>query len=47
VDGGSDLSDPKVVRCVMNSLKGLSFPQPDAGLVVVVFPILFEPPTLK
>ncbi|HEY6726666.1 MAG TPA: AgmX/PglI C-terminal domain-containing protein [Polyangiaceae bacterium] len=47
VDAGSDLPDSKVVRCVMNSLKGLSFPQPDAGLVVVVFPVLFEPPTLK
>jgi len=42
-NGGSDLPDGGVVRCVMRSFEGLSFPQPEAGIVTVVFPIQFEP----
>jgi hypothetical protein len=42
-DGGSDLRDPGVVTCVARSFKALSFPQPEAGTVTVVYPIVFAP----
>jgi hypothetical protein len=42
-DGGSDLPDQSVVQCVVRSFSGLSFPQPEGGMVTVVYPILFTP----
>jgi hypothetical protein len=42
-DGGSDIPDEAVRRCVVSSFLGLSFPQPDNGTVTVVYPIVFSP----
>jgi hypothetical protein len=42
-DRGSDLPDREVVACVVHSFSTLSFPQPEAGIVTVVYPILFAP----
>jgi len=42
-DGGSDLADPGVVSCVVRGFGNLSFPQPEGGIVTVVYPILFSP----
>ena len=48
-DGGSDLPDQGVVSCVVRGFGNLSFPQPESGTVVVVYPIIFNPgaPTTK
>ncbi|AKU97071.1 hypothetical protein AKJ09_03735 [Labilithrix luteola] len=42
-DGGSDLPSSSVAACVVSSFQKLSFPQPEAGLVTVVYPIIFDP----
>lgn len=42
-NGGSDLPDPAVVQCVIRAYYGLSFPQPEGGIVTVVYPIMFSP----
>jgi hypothetical protein len=42
-NGGSDLPDAGVVSCVLRAFNGLSFPQPEGGVVTVTFPILFAP----
>ena len=42
-NGGSDLSDPAVVSCVVRAFYGLSFPQPEGGIVTVTYPIAFSP----
>jgi Ca-activated chloride channel family protein len=42
-NGGSDLPDAGVVSCVNRAFMGLSFPQPEAGTVTVVFPVMFAP----
>jgi hypothetical protein len=42
-DGGSDLPDQGVVGCVVRGFSGLSFPQPEGGIVTVVYPISFSP----
>jgi hypothetical protein len=42
-NGGSDLADSGVVGCVIQAYYGLSFPQPEGGIVTVVYPIMFEP----
>jgi hypothetical protein len=42
-DGGSQLPDASVVQCVVRSFGNLSFPQPDNGLVTVVYPLVFSP----
>jgi hypothetical protein len=41
-DGGSDLGDPAVVSCVVRAFYGLSFPQPEGGIVMVTYPLVFE-----
>ena len=41
-NGGSSLGDASVVPCVLSSFYGLSFPQPESGIVVVLFPIEFS-----
>lgn len=38
-NGGSDLPDGGVVSCVVRSFGGLSFPQPEGGIVTVTYPI--------
>jgi hypothetical protein len=43
-NGGSDLPDSGVVQCVVRSFYGLSFPQPEAGIVTVVQPLMFKKP---
>jgi pSer/pThr/pTyr-binding forkhead associated (FHA) protein len=42
-NGGSDLPDASVVQCVIRAYYGLSFPQPEGGIVTVVYPIMFSP----
>src|SRR3970282_51161 len=42
-NGGSDLPDSGVVQCVIQTYYGLSFPQPEGGIVTVVYPIMFAP----
>jgi pSer/pThr/pTyr-binding forkhead associated (FHA) protein len=42
-DGGSDLPDQGVVSCVVRGFQNLSFPQPEGGIVTVVYPIIFAP----
>jgi hypothetical protein len=42
-DGGSDIPDENVRRCVVSSFLGLSFPEPDSGNVTVVYPLVFSP----
>jgi hypothetical protein len=42
-NGGSDLPDSGVVQCVVRAYYGLSFPQPEGGIVTVVYPIMFSP----
>lgn len=41
--GGATMSDPAVVSCVTRAFYGLSFPQPEGGVVTVSYPILFSP----
>ena len=42
-NAGSDIPSPEVQQCVANSFYGLSFPQPEGGIVTVVYPIMFTP----
>jgi hypothetical protein len=42
-DHGSDLPSAAVVSCVARGFGNLSFPQPEAGIVTVVYPIVFAP----
>ncbi len=42
-DGGSDIPDEGVRRCVVSSFLSLSFPSPENGAVTVVYPIVFSP----
>ena len=42
-DGGSDIPDAGVVGCVVRGFGNLSFPQPEGGMVTVVYPIIFNP----
>lgn len=42
-NGGSDLPDAGVVTCSVRALYGLSFPQPDGGIVTVSYPVIFRP----
>lgn len=43
VGGGGDLPDGNVVSCVTRAFYGLSFPQPEGGIVKVTYPIMFSP----
>ncbi|RLB49373.1 MAG: hypothetical protein DRI90_24590, partial [Deltaproteobacteria bacterium] len=43
VSGGGDLSDSNVISCVTRAFYGLSFPQPEGGIVTVSYPIVFTP----
>jgi outer membrane biosynthesis protein TonB len=42
-NGGSDLPDAAVTSCVLSAFYGLSFPQPEGGIVTVVYPIMLAP----
>jgi tetratricopeptide (TPR) repeat protein len=42
-NAGSDLPDAGVVGCIVRAFHGLSFPQPEGGVVNVVYPIHFAP----
>lgn len=42
-NGGSDMSDSGVTSCVVRAFYGLSFPQPEDGIVTVTYPIMFTP----
>jgi hypothetical protein len=42
-NGGSALPDPAVIACVVRAFYGLSFPQPEGGIVTVVYPLAFSP----
>ncbi|MCL2777273.1 MAG: AgmX/PglI C-terminal domain-containing protein [Polyangiaceae bacterium] len=42
-DGGSQLPDQGVVSCVVRAFGNLSFPQPEGGIVTVIYPITFTP----
>ncbi len=42
-DGGSDIPNQEVVRCVVRSFGNLSFPQPEGGIATVTYPIVFSP----
>jgi hypothetical protein len=41
-NGGSDLADAGAVSCVVRAFYGLSFPQPEGGIVTVTYPISFS-----
>lgn len=41
--GESDLPDSAVVGCIVGAYYGLSFPQPEGGIVTVAYPIMFQP----
>ncbi|HLM73647.1 MAG TPA: AgmX/PglI C-terminal domain-containing protein, partial [Polyangiaceae bacterium] len=43
LNAGSDMPDSSVVSCVVKSFQGLSFPQPEQGIVSVTYPIMFSP----
>jgi hypothetical protein len=42
-DSGSDLPDKLVVSCVVRGFGNISFPQPEGGIVTVVYPIDLAP----
>lgn len=39
----TSMPDREVVRCVTEEYKPLTFPQPEGGIVTVVYPIMFSP----
>ena len=43
VDGGSTLPDPTVISCVARAIGALVFPNPEGGIVTVLYPIIFSP----
>ncbi len=43
-DGGSDVGDAQMVACVVDDIGKLNFPQPEGGIVTVVYPVLFQNP---
>jgi hypothetical protein len=42
-NGGSDVPDGGVVNCVVRQFHNLTFPQPEGGIVTVVYPIMMSP----
>ncbi|MBW2454437.1 MAG: AgmX/PglI C-terminal domain-containing protein [Deltaproteobacteria bacterium] len=43
VGGSGDIPDAGVISCVTRAFYGLSFPQPEGGIVTVSYPIVFTP----
>ena len=37
------MPDAKVVECIMAEYRKLRFPEPEGGIVTVVYPIMFSP----
>lgn len=42
-DFGSTMPDKSVVACVVDTFRALSYPEPEGGVVTVVYPITFSP----
>jgi hypothetical protein len=42
-NGGSDLPDGSVVSCIARAFHGLTFPQPEGGIVTVAYSIMLAP----
>ena len=42
-DDGSDIPDTAVRDCVVHEFVGLKFPEPEIGIVTVVYPIMLSP----
>lgn len=42
-DASTTLTDAAVVTCVTSAFSSLSFPQPEGGIVTVVYPLIFNP----
>ncbi len=42
-DVTTNLSSPEVVACIVAVFKSLKFPQPEGGIVTVVYPLNFSP----
>jgi hypothetical protein len=42
-DAGSEFRDESVVACVVRGFQALSFPQPEGGIVTVVYPLVLSP----
>jgi hypothetical protein len=43
IDAGSSLPDVAVRDCVVKKFEGLVFPQPEGGIVTVIYPIMLAP----
>jgi outer membrane biosynthesis protein TonB len=43
VSAGGDMPDGNVRACVQSAFYGLSFPQPEDGIVTVTYPLMFSP----
>jgi hypothetical protein len=43
-DASTTLTDATVVSCITGAFSNLSFPQPEGGIVVVVYPVILDPP---
>lgn len=43
-DGGSDIGDGKLIACIVDDVGKATFPQPEGGIVTVVYPVVFQPP---
>ncbi|MFT3774205.1 MAG: AgmX/PglI C-terminal domain-containing protein [Minicystis sp.] len=41
-NGGSDLPDGGVINCVVRAFFGLTFPEPEGGIITVTYPIMFS-----
>jgi hypothetical protein len=44
-DAGSDINDLNLIKCINRAVLHISFPQPEGGIVTVVYPIAFTQPT--
>ena len=42
-NGGGDLPNSAVINCVAGAFSGLTFPQPEHGIVTVSYPLVFTP----
>jgi len=42
-DPSTTMSDAAVVSCVQRGFSSLVFPQPEGGIVTVIFPVIFDP----
>jgi len=42
-NAGSDMPDHEVLRCVLTVFYDIRFPNPEGGIITVVYPIMLEP----